>query len=169
MGDRIVVIEEGVLQQVGTPDEIFNSPVNVFVARFIGSPTMNFTEVEVFDKENKLWIRISNGTESAEVPMPEKLNTAIKSGSYKKLIFGIRPQHILYNPRDISSEYILDAKVLVAQPRGTEVDVEISSGGESFLAVFPPKHKYEMNENIKTGFNSSYFYLFDIETGKTIS
>ena len=169
MGDRIVVIQDGILQQVGTPNEIFNTPENVFVAGFIGSPTMNFIEVKVFNEEGKYWIRFLTSKEKAvELPVPANLQDSLRSYASKKILFGIRPQHIFYNPSDLASEYILDAEVLISQPRGTEADVEISVGGNDILAVFPPEKQYEMGEIIKIGFDPRYFYLFETESGTTI-
>ncbi|MHA2365428.1 MAG: ABC transporter ATP-binding protein [Candidatus Hodarchaeales archaeon] len=164
MGDRIAVFNFGVLQQVGTPDDIFYRPANRFVAGFIGSPPMNFIDAEVGYENEKLWLQFS----SLKLPVPEKLQAAVKTNNYKQLIMGIRPQHIKSNPTDFPSEYLVSAEVTVSQPRGTEIDVEFAIGEDLFLAVFPPEHPYDMGQAIEVGFEPNHIYLFDPESGKTI-
>ncbi len=164
MGDRIVIVENGYLQQVGTPHEIFYQPNNKFVAGFIGSPPMNFTDVTTLEKSGKLWIKLSE----MELPVPDKLLDAVKSLGHNELIMGIRPQNILFEPSDMPSEYVVPAEITVAQPRGTEVDVELKNGDDLFLAVFPPENEYDMGQQTKIGFEADRIYLFDRRTGLTL-
>ena len=164
MGDRIVIVEKGLLQQVGSPHEIFYNPVNKFVAGFIGSPPMNLTDVKTIEKEGKLWLKFS----TMELPIPDKLIEAVRSIGRKELIMGIRPQNIIFEPTDIHTDYIVNAEITVAQPRGSEVDCEFKIGEDFFLAVFPPENEYDMGQQIKVGFDSKRIFLFDKKTEKTL-
>ncbi|MHA1226474.1 MAG: ABC transporter ATP-binding protein [Candidatus Hodarchaeales archaeon] len=164
MGDRIVILDKGVLQQVGTPHEIFYKPINKFVAGFIGSPPMNFNNVSTIDREGRMWLKFSTIT----LPVPEKLIEPVRLIGHKELIMGIRPQNLLFEPKDIPSEYVVPAEITVVQPRGTEVDVELKIGEDFFMAVFPPENEYEMGQQIKVGFEPKRIYLFNKETEMTL-
>lgn len=164
MGDRIVIVEKGFLQQVGSPHEIFYKPVNKFVAGFIGSPPMNFNEATSIEKDGKIWLKFS----SMELPVPEKTTEAVRSISHNELVMGIRPQDLIFEPTDIPSDYIIPAEITVAQPRGTEVDTEFKIGNNLFLAVFPPDNEYEIGQQINVGFDPKGLYLFDKKTEKTL-
>jgi multiple sugar transport system ATP-binding protein len=164
MGDRIVIVENGYLQQVGTPHEIFYQPVNKFVAGFIGSPPMNFNDATSFDKNGKLWLKFS----SMELPVPEKIAEAVRSLGHTELVVGIRPQDLIFEPTDIPSDYVIPAEITVAQPRGTEVDTEFKIGDDLFLAVFPPENEYNIGQPFKVGFDPKGIYIFDKKTEKTL-
>lgn len=166
MGDRIAVIKLGVLQQVGTPEEIFYHPQNIFVADFIGSPPMNFVPAKLFQKNNELWLKCC-GT---EIPVPENLRDATKNIHTDDLIMGIRPQHIKLEPEDLPSEYLLQGKITVTQPRGTEIDVEFKVGNDVLLAVFSSEgHQLAMGDEITVGFDPNYIYLFDPKTERSLN
>ncbi|MFX1532756.1 MAG: ABC transporter ATP-binding protein [Promethearchaeota archaeon] len=165
MGDRIAVLKDGLLQQLGTAEEIFYQPTNIFVAGFVGSPPMNFIEAKVIEKAGKLWL----GCCGTELPMPDHLQAAVKDSDKTRFIMGIRPQSIIYEPKDIPSEYIMTVEVTVAQPRGTEIDVEISAGDDMLLAVFPSERRtFEMGQKIEVGFDPNYIYLFDPDTENSL-
>ena len=158
MGDRIAVFNLGVLQQVGTPDEIFYKPINSFVAGFIGSPPMNF--IDVFLKDGRIYI------DNQSIPLPDKFKGL---NLPEKLVLGVRPQHLIFEPKDFDSSYVLPATVSVSQPRGTEVDVEFYIGNKDLLAVFPPENTYQMEQKFNVGIDPHRLYLFDEESGNSLA
>ena len=159
MASRIAVLDKGVLQQVGTPQELYDRPGNVFVAGFIGSPAMNFFEVY-----------LDSGSFRALVPTPKAAILTPYLG--KKLTFGIRPEDIHvkeYLPTGISVSAVIPAKVDVIELMGNELFVYLVSGEHQFLARADPRAKARPGQDIELVFNMTNLHAFDLETGKTIS
>jgi multiple sugar transport system ATP-binding protein len=148
MGDRIAVMRDGVLQQVGTPREIYDRPVNVFVAGFIGSPTMNFIPVNVVGTTAK-----ASGF-AIELP--------IDSG-VAKAVLGIRPEAMTENLRD--GQPVLDFKVEVAEILGADQFVYGNVGADAVSARVDPQMKVEPGDRIRLGIDNRRLHLFDPATG----
>jgi len=151
MGDRIAIMNAGILQQVGTPGEIYDHPANLFVAGFIGSPTMNFVPVT-----------ISNGTAKAsgfEVKLPK----AVAPG---KGTLGFRPETATDRITDPAST--LDMKIDVVERLGSDQFLYGQVGGDSVTARIDPKLKVEPGDNIKLGLDTRTLHLFDAETEKAL-
>ena len=168
MASRIAVLDKGVLQQVGTPQELYDRPGNVFVAGFIGSPAMNFFEVSVRGNKDKLYL--DSGSFRALVPTPKAAILTPYLG--KKLTFGIRPEDIHvkeYLPTGISVSAVIPAKVDVIELMGNELFVYLVSGEHQFLARADPRAKARPGQDIELVFNMTNLHAFDLETGKTIS
>ncbi|EFO32074.1 sn-glycerol-3-phosphate import ATP-binding protein UgpC [Roseibium sp. TrichSKD4] len=131
LGDRIVVMKDGIIQQQGTPEELFKSPVNQFVAGFIGSPPMNFLEGELIEEKGKLWIR----GEGFLVPIAKDAQSRLQDASDRKVIAGIRPSSFTTDPtigapidlQVIVSEYLGALSVLATKCGENEVLVEVPS------------------------------------------
>ena len=164
MGDRIVIVDNGILQQVGSPHDIFYKPVNKFVAGFIGSPPMNFIDIKLIRQQGKIWLSFF----AMKLPVPERLEKVILSVKDEDLIMGIRPHSLIFEPTEIPTDYIIPAEITVAQPRGTEVDTEFKIGEDYFMAVFPPEQDYEPGMRFKVGFDPKSIYLFHKKTGKAL-
>jgi multiple sugar transport system ATP-binding protein len=147
MGDRIAIMNAGILQQVGTPGEIYDHPANLFVAGFIGSPTMNFVPVT--------W---SDGTAKAsgfEVKLPK----AMAAG---KGTLGFRPETATDRIADPGST--LDMKIDVVERLGSDQFLYGQVGGDAVTARIDPKLKVEPGDNIKLGLDTRTLHLFDSET-----
>jgi multiple sugar transport system ATP-binding protein len=147
MGDRIAIMNAGILQQVGTPGEIYDHPANLFVAGFIGSPTMNFVPVT--------W---SDGTAKAsgfEVKLPK----AMAPG---KGTLGFRPETATDRIADPAST--LDMKIDVVERLGSDQFLYGQVGGDTVTARIDPKLKVEPGDNIKLGLDTRTLHLFDSET-----
>jgi len=147
MGDRIAIMNAGILQQVGTPGEIYDHPANLFVAGFIGSPTMNFVPVT--------W---SDGTAKAsgfEVKLPK----AMAAG---KGTLGFRPETATDRIADPAST--LDMKIDVVERLGSDQFLYGQVGGDAVTARIDPKLKVEPGDNIKLGLDTRTLHLFDSET-----
>ena len=169
MGDRIVVMKDGHIYQVGAPLEIYNHPNNVFVAGFIGSPAMNFLDV-VLTKEGDTYF-VDAKTFKMEIPA-EKAASIKNIGNYagKHVILGIRPE-------DIEDAVIvgddprfspMEADVDVTEPMGAEVYVYFSTGDNTFIARLDATTTAKDGNKLKVGFNMGKIHLFDKDTEEVI-
>jgi len=147
MGDRIAIMNAGILQQVGTPGEIYDHPANLFVAGFIGSPTMNFVPVTTSDSTAK--------ASGFEVRLPK----SVRPG---KGTLGFRPESATDRIADPAST--LDMKVDVVERLGSDQFLYGQVGGDSVTARIDPKIKVEPGDNIKLGLDTRTLHLFDAET-----
>ena len=147
MGDRISIMNAGILQQVGTPGEIYDHPANLFVAGFIGSPTMNFVPVTMQDGTAK--------ASGFEVRLP-------KSVPPGKGTLGFRPESATDRVSDPAST--LDMKVDVVERLGSDQFLYGQVGGDSVTARIDPKIKVDPGDNIKLGLDTRTLHLFDSET-----
>jgi multiple sugar transport system ATP-binding protein len=131
LGDRIVVMSDGLIQQQGTPEELFKAPVNKFVAGFIGSPTMNFIDGEIFSDEGALRIR----GDGFDLPLTAQVSARMQGVKDRQITLGLRPssfvtqgeQHPQIALRVVVSEYLGAQSVLVTRCGGTDVLVETQS------------------------------------------
>ncbi|NLM54914.1 MAG: sn-glycerol-3-phosphate ABC transporter ATP-binding protein UgpC [Firmicutes bacterium] len=168
MGDRIVVMKDGVIQQVGAPLEIYNYPNNIFVAGFIGSPAMNFLDVVLRREDGTYFI----DAKTFKLPIPAEKAAGIQNlGKYidKHVIMGIRPEDI----EDVAliehdPATTLEADIDVTEPMGAEVYVYFSSGDNSFIARLDAATKATDGGRLKVGFNMQKIHLFDKDTEEVI-
>jgi len=150
MADRIVVMSDGRVEQVGSPLELFDHPANLFVARFIGSPSMNLFEGRVVDGG------IFEG-EGVSLALGQRGLGLVG----RKMVLGIRPDDISI-VRD--SADALEATVVVVEPTGSETMLNMIIGGQSMLGVFKERLDVEPGEQIAVRFDPARFHLFDTET-----
>ncbi|MDD2694735.1 MAG: sn-glycerol-3-phosphate ABC transporter ATP-binding protein UgpC [Anaerolineales bacterium] len=166
MASRIAVINKGLLQQVDTPQTLYDRPDNLFVAGFIGSPAMNFFPAHIRKDTGKLFI--DGGTFNVEIPT-ERTDVY---GPYldKPITFGIRPEDI-YNP-DFAPPGILaqpvTAKVDVTELLGNEILMYLKTGEHIFIARVDPRSRYAIGEDAKVVLNMANMHIFDRETEKAI-
>jgi len=151
MGDRIAVMKDGVLQQVAPPREIYDNPANMYVAGFIGSPTMNFIPVTV------------QGTSAKASGFDIELPTA---PGVEKGVLGIRPEALTEHPRDGHSG--LDLKVEVTEVLGADQFVYGIVGGDAITARVDPNLKVSPGDRIRLGVDMRRLHLFDGPTGRAI-
>ncbi len=130
LGDRIVVMKSGKIMQVGTPEELYRSPANLFVAGFIGSPTMNFLDGELFEENGRLFAK-GNGF---ALPLPDKRKAELATHTGRKIIIGLRPGNFFMGNGEnalelpiILSEYIGAQSVLMSELGGQTITIEVSS------------------------------------------
>ncbi|WIV11639.1 sn-glycerol-3-phosphate ABC transporter ATP-binding protein UgpC [Proteiniborus sp. MB09-C3] len=168
MGDRIVVMKDGIIQQVDTPNNIYKKPINLFVAGFIGNPPMNFIESKITKENNKLYIRFND----VKLEVPENRAKVIENKGYidKEIIFGIRPEHISDDPEFIklNQNAQITAKVDVIENMGSMVNLYLISKDINFVANVESSTKAERMKDINLSFNMDEMYIFDKETEITI-
>ncbi|MDE0114971.1 MAG: ABC transporter ATP-binding protein [Albidovulum sp.] len=167
MADRIVIMDRGLIQQVGTPREVYNSPVNTFVAGFIGSPSMNFLDGELHSDDP---VKVKG--QGFDLPLSPELTTKAKRAPRKDVIAGLRPEHFAVNASRAGSSESTYAKI--------DLDVSVAEyiGSSQFLAAtigeVPVTASVEVGpttEPMTSGtylFDTSRLYLFDRESGNAI-
>ena len=159
MGTRIAVINHGVLQQLDTPQKLYDKPDNLFVAGFIGSPAMNFFQSVVKKEGRKLFI--DTGAFSVEIPK-ERVKT-YQAYVSKKVIFGIRPEDIHnpdYQPADIKPA-LVECKVDVAELMGNEIFLHLTAKKYDLIARVDPRTNYKIGDEVQVAFNMGNFQIFD--------
>jgi len=164
MADKIVIMKDGVIQQIGSPFEVYHQPSNIFVAGFIGTPAMNFLNVKVEKQGNLKLI-----AENFNVDVPEKFNDKLNSYVGKEIVFGIRPEDI-YDKSTYKGDQnnIIDTSVEVAEPLGAETLLHIVINGQSLTAKVDPTTTANAGDNIKVVFDLNKMHAFDKETQQAL-
>ncbi len=165
MGDRIVVMRNGFIQQVGPPMEVYNQPVNQFVAGFIGSPPMNFLEGRLMQENGTVQVDL-NGL---HLPLPPDMGKRVEAHLNQPVVFGIRPEDISPTTEG-KGEHLasLQATVEVIEPLGAEIILELSTRGYTFTARMDPQLHARMHEEIPIYFDMSRIHLFDRQTEQAL-
>ena len=165
LGDRIVIMKDGFIQQIGTPQEVFNHPRNLFVAGFIGMPQMNFFDAELV-LENGRYAVILDGM---QVVLSDEKQAALKKNGVKaqSIALGVRPEHITLADAGVS------AKVDVSEMMGSAVHLHVTmAGGKDVVIVVQTMDhngrqisSFKMGACVKFTFNGNVAHLFHKETG----
>jgi multiple sugar transport system ATP-binding protein len=159
MASRIAVMNKGKLQQLDTPQTLYDRPDNMFVAGFIGSPAMNFFSSKIRKDGNKLMV--DTGNFAVEIPETRVNTFAHMDG--KDAIFGIRPENIhnpMFVPAGIHAAPI-EAKVDVTELMGNEVLLYLVSGNNNFVARVDPRTKFQIGEKVQLILNMDNFHIFN--------
>ncbi|MGD8632437.1 MAG: sn-glycerol-3-phosphate ABC transporter ATP-binding protein UgpC [Anaerolineales bacterium] len=159
MASRIAVMKDGILQQIDTPQNLYDYPANVFVAGFIGSPSMNFFDAKLEKSDGKLVVDAGTFT----VPVPEDKKEQYQDKVGENLVFGIRPDDIHdpnYAPPSIQAAPV-EIKVDVTELMGNEIFVYMLSGDKSFVGRLDPRSKVDVGETVRVVFNMDNMHLFE--------
>lgn len=163
MGDRIVVMKDGYIQQVDTPQNLYNYPCNMFVAGFIGSPQMNFLNVRVEKEGDGVVLVFGN----SRIPMKNKELDAYVG---KEVVMGIRPEDIHAETADSASDKAaaVDAHVDMTELMGSEIYLYLKASGQKLVARVPAYVNVRVEDDICVGFDAKKIHVFDKETEKVI-
>src|SRR3954449_1436749 len=155
MADKIVVMHDGIVEQMGAPLDLYDRPDNQFVAGFIGSPAMNFLKGKL----------TANGSPGFEGPNGVKLPlaTAPANSQGRPAVYGIRPEH--FTIADDGAE----AEIVVVEPTGSETQVIAKLGGEQVIAVFRERHQFNPGDKVRLKPDPALVHLFDDTTGKRLN
>lgn len=167
MGDRIAVMNLGVLQQVGTPHEIYTRPNNLFVANFIGSPGMNFISCKpARDSNGKLTLRLT-GINTC-IPIPERIQKVIidKNEEKKDLVLGVRPEDVVFSLKQ--EKDFVKTKIYAIERTGSYNIVDIKLGNEIVRVRTLPTIIPELEQTAYISFDMDRISLFNKEDGKSI-
>jgi len=162
MGDRIVVMKDGIVQQVDTPLNLYNCPKNKFVAGFIGSPAMNFVEGKIVNENG---IKFLSSQKSMAFQLNQKQSEILSSYLNKEITIGIRPESF-----DSEKKYEDYVKVNLEfeEQMGNEVYLHFNVDGKIYIARMRPEAQYKIGDEIKISFNRSAVLFFDNLTGERI-
>ena len=165
MGNKIVVMKDGFIQQADTPITLFEDPCNLFVATFLGSPQMNIVDAELFLDGGVLKAKL-NGVDNMVVTFPDIKAKQLASKKYigQKVLLGIRPEHVKPNEGDLS--VFID----VVEHLGDEsiIYTKMENRKDQFIIKTPFNSKIHANNDMKVKFDMDHVYLFDAETHKAI-
>lgn len=169
MADRIAVLRDGVLQQVDTPQNLYDHPGNVFVAGFIGSPAMNFFSGTITGDTNEMYV--DSGTVRIRLAQDEVAQLG-QENIGREIIFGVRPEdihHPQYKPAGIT-EQLVEATVDVTELMGNEIFVYLTIGDDqTFIARVDPRADMRPGDKVQMAFNAGKVHIFDRATEKNIA
>ncbi|MFE5322879.1 ABC transporter ATP-binding protein [Paenibacillus sp. NPDC056579] len=169
MGDRIVVMDKGIIQQAATPEEIYNYPLNMFVAGFIGSPSMNFVTGSLADQGGSVYFK-SNGV---NVELPEGKAKVLREKGYvgKEVIMGVRPEDFHEEPvfLEASPNTIVNAHIEVSENLGHEMFLYLNGiGKNSVVARVDGRAGFKEGTNVKLAIDMNKVHFFDQQTTLSI-
>ncbi len=168
MGDRIVVMKDGFIQQVDTPQNLYDKPCNKFVAGFIGSPQMNFIKATIV-KEGDMFYATFGGYK-LEIPKGKTTDGTFDAYVGKEVTMGVRPEAI-HDDELFLSEFPnlkVKADVEIAELMGSEIYIYMVVDGNNIVAKVPPRSTYKPGDNISIAIDMTKAHFFDNETDKTI-
>ncbi|MFN3550472.1 MAG: ABC transporter ATP-binding protein [Endomicrobiia bacterium] len=168
MGSKICVMKDGMIQQVDSPIDLYDYPKNKFVAGFIGTPPMNFVEVNVLKENGGIYFDEGN----FKLRCPQNYENKLLNYIGKKLILGIRPEHIydkLFYNNPVKEGTIATLTVDLIEPMGSETYLHLNSGKNIFVVKADPHNTAKPNQIIEVVFNTEKIHLFDPETEQRIN
>ena len=171
LGDRIVIMKDGFIQQIGTPQEVFDHPANVFVAGFIGMPQMNFFEGQLVAEDGKYSVKVMD----AVMELSPEIQAQLKANNVpsKAVTLGIRPEHVSFVPE--AGAHCLTGTVDVSEMMGSEIHLHVNAGGRDVVLRVPTtelanEHKsgFAYGSQVHFTFRSDLIHLFDPETEENL-
>ena len=153
MADKIVVMQDGLVEQIGTPLELYDTPANLFVAGFIGSPAMNFIK-------GKVRLDGAYSVEAEGARLPFWGDRPVTEG--QEVVYGIRPEHL-----ELADDGF-QATVDVVEPTGSETMVFLHVGSESIVALFRERHDFKPGQTVRLRPKPASAHLFDAQSGKRL-
>ncbi|EKQ56474.1 MULTISPECIES: sn-glycerol-3-phosphate ABC transporter ATP-binding protein UgpC [unclassified Clostridium] len=168
MGDRIVVMKDGYIQQMDTPMALYETPCNQFVAGFIGSPQMNFIDSKIEKKDNKYYVNFNNY--SILIPKFKGEKEIFESYVGKSVVLGIRPEHVYIEKEALENhkDSVITTKVVLNELMGAEVYLHVNCDDKKITLRASANTTLETGESIKVAIDEDKIHLFDKETGITI-
>jgi multiple sugar transport system ATP-binding protein len=164
LGDRVVVMRDGTVQQEGGPLELYERPANRFVAGFIGSPAMNFLGITVAAAGDALWAEAPG----LRVRIPPQKAQAARRYAGQRAILGLRPEALRVANGGESAEYAFDANVEVVEPLGSEILLDVRVGETPVVARLDPGLRVSAHDRVRLAFDPARVHLFDTATEKAI-
>ncbi len=169
LGTRIVVMKDGIVQQVDTPQNLYNNPGNLFVAGFIGSPQMNFMDAKVEAKGNDVTLRVGQ----FGIKLPAAKAKKLIDGGYagKTVVMGIRPEHVHDSEEFLkaSPDTVIESTIRVYELLGAEVFLYFDFQGSSMTARVDPRTTARTGDKVKFALEADKIHVFDKETELTIT
>lgn len=160
LADRVCVIYDGKVQQIGSPMDVYNKPANKFVAAFLGTPPMNLIDGLInFKQERPEFV-----TEDFAIAIPAKLESKLSSFQQMKMTLGIRPEHIYMKPTNEESQNHISATIDVIEPFGNRMDLYLNTqSGQRLISSVAPDEHINSNCQVKLYFDSNNIHIFETE------
>ncbi|SDH64202.1 multiple sugar transport system ATP-binding protein [Pseudomonas benzenivorans] len=164
LGDKVAVMKDGIIQQFGTPQQIYNDPANLFVASFIGSPPMNFIPLRLQRRDGQLWALLDSGQARCELPLG-----AMEEGlESREVILGIRPEQIGIAQGGDGSLPSIRAEVQVTEPTGPDTLVFVELNQTKVCCRLAPDAAPQVGASLELQFEPSKVLLFDAQSGERL-
>ena len=165
LADRIVVMRDGHIEQVGNPIDIFQNPVNTFVAGFIGSPPMNLVPAHVISTDSGLALRFND---QLQIPIPGRQESGVAEG--QQVVMGLRTEDLKLDNGDdhIAADWKFTGVVDVVEPLGSETNMHMDLCGVKFVAKSDSRRKISPGEKLLLAFNLSHLHIFDAQSTLSI-
>ena len=164
LADRIIIMKDGYIEQIGSPIEVFNNPINVFVATFIGSPPMNILEVDIIKKDGKIYFELD---QDVLMPCPESKASLLSQKN--QVMIGIRSEDISPSNSNTSDEFwCFEKNIDLAEPLGTENQLFIKLKNKEIISRMYNPREIKIGEQINFAVNLNKIHIFDNETKKII-
>ncbi|WP_312390416.1 sn-glycerol-3-phosphate ABC transporter ATP-binding protein UgpC [Pseudomonas sp.] len=164
LGDKVAVMKDGIIQQFGTPKEIYNDPANLFVASFIGSPPMNFIPLRLQRKDGRLLALLDSGQARCELPMSMQ-DAGLED---REVILGLRPEQIVLANGEGNGLPSIKAEVQVTEPTGPDTLVFVNLNETKVCCRLAPDVAPQVGETLTLQFDPSKVLLFDAKTGERL-
>ena len=168
MGDRIVVMKDGIIQQVDTPQNLYDLPCNMFVAGFIGSPQMNFIDAKLVEKNGGFYLDF----DKYSIPIPEGKGDKSVFGPFvgKDVALGIRPEDLHTEPvfLEASKESVIEAEVELAELMGAEIYLYTVCAGNKLTVRAPARTQARNGDTVRLALDMNKLHIFDKESEKVI-
>ncbi|MDD0975051.1 ABC transporter ATP-binding protein [Pseudomonas fontis] len=164
LGDKVAVMKDGLIQQFGTPQQIYNDPANLFVASFIGSPPMNFIPLRLQRKEGRLLALLDSGQARCELP----LGMSDAGLEDREVILGIRPEQISLAPAEANGLPSIRAEVQITEPTGPDLLVFVTLNQTKVCCRLAPDVPAQVGETLTLQFDPARVLLFDALTGERL-
>jgi len=167
LADRIVVMRDGYIEQVGSPMEIFQHPANAFVASFIGSPPMNLHPATIVNATDKQKLKLSD---KLEIPLPKKENTQLKEG--QKVIMGLRTEDVFVAHEDDKNTegltFTIEGTVKIVEPLGNETNLHMDIQGANLVAKSEGRRHFSVGDQLQMSLDLTHLHIFDAESEGSI-
>jgi len=168
LGTRIVVMQDGVIQQVASPTEIYNHPANLFVAGFIGSPQMNMTYGQTSIENGRQYVKVFD--KLMEIPADKVKAIKEKNAENIDVIVGVRPENIYHTKEELAKPGVVtfNGVVDLMENLGAEIYIHIKKDGANFIIKSRTVADYKIGDPIEFGFDANKIHIFDKEEQNTI-
>ena len=164
LGDRVVVMKDGLVQQVGEPLELYNQPANKFVAGFIGSPAMNFAAVTVIEADGSL-IAENSGL---RIKLPDEIAQRLRGHIGREVILGVRPEDLTVAGSADLDHPCFDAVIEVVEQLGSEILLDMKVGESIMVASVEPTARVRVGDKLRVAMRPSRLHVFDVQTEAAI-
>ena len=169
LGDRIVIMKDGVIQQIGTPQEVFDHPANLFVAGFIGMPQMNFYDAELVQNGGKYAVKLANAV--IELSDEKQANLAAKNVAPQAITLGVRPEHLTVTG---DADKMISGTVDVSEMMGSAIHLHVNACGKDTIIIVQTldlegnPSDYAIGKEMKFTFGGNVAHVFNKETGANL-